>query len=84
MQELIKVNNNLSLLMKRKRALQDFIKAEEDRIREIDPRERAYKLQFDDKFIQEYKRPRKPKEIGQIMGYSEKQIRRFLQIKKGN
>ena len=82
MQELIKVNNNLTLLMKKKKALQSFIKSEEDRIEGIDPRERAYKLQYDEKFIKEYERPRKPKEIGNIMGYSEKQIRRFLEIKK--
>jgi len=82
MQELIKINNNLTLLMKKKKALQSFIKAEEDRLEELDPRERAYKLQYDEQFIKEYKRPRKPREIGLIMGYSEKQIRRFLEIKK--
>lgn len=78
MQELIKVNNNLTLLMRKKKALQSFIKAEEDRLEGIDPIEKAYKLQFEEKFIKEYGRPRKPKEIGQIMGYSEKTIRRYL------
>lgn len=82
MQELIKVNNNLTLLMKKKKALQSFIKDEEDRIEGIDPRERAYQLQYDKDFIDRYKRPRKPKEIANIMSYSEKQIRRFLEIKK--
>lgn len=82
MQELIKVNNNLTLLMRKKKALQSFIKSEEDRIEGIDPRERAYQLQFEEKFIERYGRPRKPKEIGQIMGYSEKQIRRYLEITK--
>lgn len=82
MQELIKVNNNLTLLMKKKKALQTFIRDEEDRIEGINPIERAYQLQYDEKFISNHNRPRRPKEIGDIMGYSEKQIRRFLQIKK--
>lgn len=82
MQELIKVNNNLTLLMKRKRALQTFIRNEEDRIKGISPVERAYQLQYEEKFINDHNRPRKPKEIGNIMGYSEKQIRRFLKEKE--
>lgn len=82
MQELIKVNNNLSLLMKKKRALQDFIKAEEDRLEGIDPRERAYKLKYDDDFIKKNNRPRKPQEIAHIMKYSKRQVERFLEIKK--
>jgi vacuolar-type H+-ATPase subunit E/Vma4 len=82
MQELIKVNNNLTLLMKKKKALQSFIKAEEDRIEGVDPIERAYKLLYDEEFIKLHHRKRKPKEIGNIMGYSERQINRFLQTKK--
>jgi vacuolar-type H+-ATPase subunit E/Vma4 len=82
MQELIKVNNNLTLLMKKKKALQSFIKSEEDRLEGIDPRERAYLLLYDEEFIKLHHRKRKIKEIGQIMGYSERQVNRLLQIKK--
>ena len=82
MQELIKVNNNLTLLMKKKKALQSFIKSEEDRLEGIDPRERAYLLLYDEEFIKLHHRKRKIKEVGQIMGYSERQINRLLQIKK--
>ena len=82
MQELIKVNNNLTLLMKKKKALQSFIKSEEDRLEGLDPVERAYRLLYDEDFIKLHHRKRKPKEIGQIMGYSERQINRFLKIKK--
>lgn len=82
MQELIKVNNNLTLLMKKKRALQSFIKSEEDRLEGIDPVERAYRLLYDEEFIKLHHRKRKAREIGQIMGYSERQINRLLQIKK--
>lgn len=82
MQELIKVNNNLTLLMKKKKALQSFIKSEEDRLEGIDPRERAYLLLYDEEFIKLHHRKRKSREIGQIMGYSERQINRLLQIKK--
>lgn len=82
MQELIKVNNNLTLLMKKKKALQSFIKSEEDRIEGLDPVERAYQLLYDEEFIKLHHRKRKPKEIGQIMGYSERHINRILEIKK--
>lgn len=82
MQELIKVNNNLTLLMKKKKALQSFIEAEEDRLEGVNPVERAYLLLYDEEFIKLHHRKRKPKEIGQIMGYSERQINRFLRIKK--
>ena len=76
------MNNNLTLLMKKKKALQSFIKSEEDRLEGIDPRERAYLLLYDEEFIKLHHRKRKIKEIGQIMGYSERQINRLLQIKK--
>lgn len=83
LQDLIKVNNNLTLLMKKKRALQHFIQEEEDRINGTDPKSRAWSLQNDEEFIKEYKRKRKPKEIALIMGYSERQVQRFLEeIKK--
>lgn len=82
MQELIKVNNNLTLLMKKKKALQKFIKDEEDRIEELDPRERAYRLLYDEEFIKLHHRKRKIEEIARIMNYSDRQVRRFLELKK--
>lgn len=79
MQELTKVNNNLTLLMKKKRALQEFIKQEEDRLNNTDPRVIAWALKNDETFIKEHGRKRKPKEIATIMNYSERQIQRFLE-----
>lgn len=78
MQELTKVNNNLTLLMKKKRALQEFIKSEEDRLSNTDPRARAWSLKNDENFIKEHHRKRNNKEIARLMNYSERQIYRFL------
>lgn len=77
-QELTKVNNNLTLLMKKKRALQDFIKSEEDRVSSTDPKARAWSLKNDEEFIKTHKRKRTSKEIARIMNYSERQVQRFL------
>ena len=81
MQELIKVNNNLTYLMKKKRALQDYIRAEEDRIKGIDPRQRIWELHNDEEFIKQYGRKRKSQEIAIIVGYSQRQVQRFLKEK---
>lgn len=67
--------------MKKKKALQSFIKDEEERLEGIDPVERAYKLLYDEDFIKTYHRKRKPKEIALIMNYSERQVQRFLKEK---
>lgn len=79
MQELTKVNNNLTLLMKKKRALQDFIKKEEDRLNNTEPRARAWALKNDEEFIKLHHRKRSNKEIARIMNYSERQVYRFLE-----
>jgi hypothetical protein len=78
LQELNRVNNNLTLLMKKKRALQTFIKDEEERLKGLDPKSKAWALHNDEDFIKEHGRKRKPKEIARIMNYSERQVQRFL------
>jgi hypothetical protein len=83
LEELEKVNNNLSLFMKQKRALQKYIEDEDKRISEIvSNQNRAWNLKKDKKFIEEHGRERSTKEIARLMNYSERQIQRFLQNKK--
>lgn len=78
-EELKEVNSQLTLYMKKKKALQDFIKEENKRLKQYtDPKLRAYSLKKDEEFIKLYSRERTPKEIGRIMGYSERQVYRFL------
>lgn len=78
-EELRKVNNNLTLLMKKKKALQRYIDDENDRLKGLaSPRSRAYELKTDIEFVKLYGRERTCEEIGRIMGYSERQIYRFL------
>lgn len=81
--ELRQVNNNLTLLMKSKRALKQFIEDEIDRIDgKPSPKSRAYELKKDKEFVSLYGRERTCKEIGRVMGYSERQIQRFLEEKE--
>lgn len=81
-EELRQVNSQLTLLMKKKRALQDFIQEENDRVEGIaSPRSKAWELKNDVIFIKEYGRKRTTREIALIMNYSERQIQRFLQEK---
>lgn len=85
MKELRQVNNNLTLLMKKKRALQTYIQEENDRLKGIaTPKARAWELKNDENFIKEHGRERTPKEIARLMNYSERQIRRFLQENTSN
>lgn len=76
------INNNLELLHTEKRALKSFVEKENDRIKGIaSPKSKAYELKIDKNFIEEHGRERTSKEIGRLMGYSERQIRRFLEEK---
>lgn len=78
-EELRIINNNLTLYMKKKRALQSFIDEENDRLKNINsPRSRAWELKKDEEFIKEHGRERTAKEIARLMHYSERQIQRFL------
>lgn len=78
-EELKEVNSQLTLYMKKKKALQDFIEEENKRLKQYtDPKLRAYSLKKDEEFIKLYGRERTAKEIGRIMSYSERQVQRFL------
>lgn len=81
-EELKEVNTQLTLYMKKKRALQKFIEDENRRIRRLkqytDPKVKAYSLKKDEEFIKLHGRERTNAEIGRIMGYSERQVYRFL------
>lgn len=80
--ELRIINNNLELLHNQKRALKNFIEKENDRLKDIaSPKSKAYELKKDAEFIKEHGRERTSKEIGRLMGYSERQIQRFLKDK---
>ena len=81
--ELREVNNCLSLYMKKKRALQTFIQDENDRIKMIaSPKSKAWELKHDRTFIEEHGRERTQQEVARLMGYSLKQVQRFLNEKE--
>ena len=78
-EELKKVNNSLTLLMKKKKALQSFIEEENTRIRGVEsPKQKAWKLKKDPEFIKKYGRERSTKEVAEEMYYSIRQVQRFL------
>lgn len=78
-EELREVNNNLTLLMKKKRALQTFILDENDRLKKIaSPESKAWELKHDSEFIKEYGRERTIEEVARLMSYSPRQVQRFL------
>ena len=81
-EELREVNNCLSFYMKKKRALQDYILEENERIKgSASSRSKAWELKHDEKFIKEHGRERTQKEVARLMGYSLKQVQRFLNEK---
>lgn len=81
-ERLKEVNNCLSLFMKEKRALQDYILKENDRVKGIyGNHTRAWELKHDETFIKEHGRERTIREIALIMNYSERQVNRFLNEK---
>lgn len=83
LEELEKVNNNLTLFMKQKMALQKYIEDEDKRLQELTNNiNRAHALKKDKQFIEEHGRERTSKEIARLMNYSERQVYRFLQNKK--
>lgn len=82
-EELRKVNTQLTFFMKRKRALQDFIQEETDRLKGVaSPRSKAWELKKDEEFISLHGRERTTKEIARLMNYSERQVQRFLSKEK--
>ncbi len=78
-EELREVNNNLTLLMKKKRALQTFILDENDRLKKIaSPESKAWELKHDSEFVKEHGRERTIEEVARLMSYSPRQVQRFL------
>lgn len=81
-EELRKINNQITLLMGKKRALKKFLNEEELRLKqEIGVKHRAWELKHDLEFIKEHGRERTIEEVARIMTYSERQIQRFLNEK---
>ena len=81
-EELREVNSQLTLFMKKKRALQTFIQDENDReISLSSPKAKAWQLYNDPEFIKTYGRKRKQEEVALLMGYSVRQVSRFLKEK---
>ena len=80
--ELQEVNNVLSCYMKKKRAIQDFILEENNRVKEISSnKSKAWELKHDTDFIQEHGRERTIEEVARLMSYSPRQVQRFLKEK---
>lgn len=82
-ENLQKINNQLTLLMKLKKATQDFIKEETDRelgIKSIESK--ILDLYNDPEFIKINGRRRYYWEIGNMVGYSSRSIQRFFDNNK--
>lgn len=78
-EELKSVNNNLTLLMKKKKALQSYINEENERLGGIEsPKQKAWRLKKDVEFVKLYGRERTDQEVADEMYYSLRQIQRFL------
>jgi vacuolar-type H+-ATPase subunit E/Vma4 len=78
-EELKSVNNNLTLLMKKKKALQSYINEENERLGKIEtPKQKAWRLKKDVEFVKLYGRERTDQEVADEMYYSLRQIQRFL------
>jgi hypothetical protein len=81
-EELQEVNSVLSCYMKKKRALQTYILEHNEKVLSDSSLESmAWFLKHDPTFIEEHKRERTQEEVGRIMGYSPRQVRRFLKEK---
>lgn len=81
--KLAEINNTLTLYMKYKKATQEFIKQETDRLTGINSVEdRIIELYNDPDFIKEHGRRRYYFEIGNIVGYSQSSIQRFFDKQK--
>lgn len=81
--ELQQINNQLTLLMKKKKAYQDFIKEENDRLMGVKSMEsRIFELYNDPEFIKQNGRRRYYWEIGNIIGYSQSTIQQFFSSQK--
>jgi hypothetical protein len=82
-EEIKQINNQITLLMKRKKANLKFIEDETNRqmgVKSI--REEILDLYNDPKFIKEHGRKRYYWEIGNIVGYSQSSIQRIMDENK--
>lgn len=81
-EELREINNIISCYMKKKRAVQNYILEENDRMKNISsPESKAWELKHDTTFIEEHGRERTIEEVARLMGYSIRQVQRFLKEK---
>lgn len=82
-EELKKINNQMTLLMKKKKAIQEYLKQENDKIIGINSiEEKIMDLYEDREFIKKNGRKRYYWEIGNIVGYSSRSIQRFFDNQK--
>ena len=82
-QELQDINNQLTLLMKKKKAIQEYIKEETDRklgIKSVESK--ILDLYNDPEFIKKTGRRRYYWEIGNIVGYSTSSIQQYFSNQK--
>ena len=78
-EELKEINNQMTLLMKKKKAIQEYIKQENDRLIGIKSIEDTIiELYEDPDFIKQNGRRRYYWERGNIVGYSQSSIQRFF------
>ena len=81
--EISEINNQLTFLMKKKKAAQEFIKEETDRLMGVKSVEsRILELYNDPEFIKQNGRRRYYWEIGNIVGYSQSSIQQFFSNQK--
>jgi hypothetical protein len=81
--ELLEINNQLTLLMKKKKAIQEYLKEETDRMMGVKSVEnKIMELYNDADFIEKNGRRRYYWEIGQIVGYSQSSIQQFFSKQK--
>lgn len=82
-EEIKAINNQMTLYMKKKKALQYFIEQETNRLMGIKSlKEEIIDLYNDPKFIKEHGRKRYYWEIGNIVGYSQSSIQRIMNEEK--
>lgn len=81
--ELQDINNQLTLLMKKKKAIQEYLEKETNKMMGIKSKEtQILELYNDPKFIKDNGRRRYYWEIGNIVGYSQSAIQQFFSEQK--
>lgn len=76
---LAEINNQMSLLKKEKKAILKYIEEEHNRLIGVKAiKDKIYELREDPEFIKKNGRKRYYWEIGNIVGYSERTIKRFF------